>query len=66
IGREMASVLGGGLAPIIATALLAHYRSPGPIAIYLACMALVTVITNLVTPETYPKHLRVRDREMGA
>jgi MFS family permease len=64
IGREIASVLGGGLAPIIATALLAHYRSPGPIAIYLGCMALVTVVTTLLTPETYPRNLRLSDRNL--
>lgn len=68
IGREVASVLGGGLAPIIATALLAHYRSPLPIALYLASMALVTVITTLMTPETYPRQQRLLDRkrEQGA
>jgi MFS family permease len=66
IGREVASVLGGGLAPIIATTLLAHYRSPEPIALYLASMALVTVITALITPETYPRSQRLRDRELEA
>jgi MFS family permease len=66
IGREVASVLGGGLAPIIATALLAHYRSPEPIALYLASMALITVIAALVTPETYPRSQRLRDRELEA
>lgn len=66
VGRELASVLGGGLAPIIATALLAHYRSPEPIALYLASMALITVITTLVTPETYPRQQRMRDRELQA
>ncbi|MFT2188920.1 MFS transporter [Pseudomonas putida] len=62
IGREIASVLGGGLAPIIATALLAHYRAPEPIALYLASMALVTVVTTFLTPETYPREHRIRDR----
>lgn len=66
IGREVASVLGGGLAPIIATALLAHYRAPEPIAIYLASMALITVIATLLTPETYPREQRLRDRALAA
>lgn len=59
IGREVASVLGGGLAPIIATALLAHYRTPEPIALYLGCMAL---ITTFYTPETYTRQQRREDR----
>ncbi|CAG9251601.1 MFS transporter [Paraburkholderia unamae] len=65
IGREVASVLGGGLAPVIATALLAHYRSAVPIAIYLGCLGMVTVITTLLTPETYPAHARARDRGLA-
>jgi MFS family permease len=64
IGREIASVLGGGLAPVIATALLQHYRSAVPIAIYLALLGLVTVITTGLTPETYPATARERDRQL--
>ncbi|MFP3247984.1 MAG: MFS transporter [Paraburkholderia sp.] len=64
IGREIASVLGGGLAPVIATALLQHYRSAVPIAIYLALLGLVTVITTGLTPETYPAAARERDRQL--
>ncbi|KTT30564.1 hypothetical protein SB5_24170, partial [Pseudomonas oryzihabitans] len=55
-------MLGGGLAPIIATALLAHYRAPEPIALYLGCMALITVIATLFTPETYTRQQRLEDR----
>jgi MFS family permease len=62
VGREIASVLGGGFAPMIATALLSHYRSATPIAIYLACLGAVTVITTIATPETYPADVRRRDR----
>jgi MFS family permease len=64
IGREVASVLGGGLAPVIATALLANYRSGLPIAIYLAAMGAVTLITALLTPETYPAAVRKKDRQL--
>lgn len=62
IGREVASVLGGGLAPVIATSLLATYRSGLPIAIYLGVMGAVTIVATLLTPETYPAAARRRDR----
>jgi MFS family permease len=64
IGREVASVLGGGLAPVIATALLATYRSGLPIAIYLGAMGAITLIAALLTPETYPAEERRRDRQL--
>lgn len=58
IGRELASVLGGGLAPMIATALLAYYHHPLPIAIYLGAMGFVSVLTMMFTPETWPRAAR--------
>jgi MFS family permease len=64
LGREVSSVLGGGVAPLIATALLSYYHSATPITIYLAAMVLVTIITTLCAPETYPKSQRVADRMM--
>lgn len=51
IGREVASMLGAGIAPGIATALLIRYRSATPIAIYLAVLGSVSVITACFTPE---------------
>ncbi|TKC80238.1 MHS family MFS transporter [Trinickia terrae] len=58
IGREISSVLGGGLSPMIATALLAHYRNAAPVAIYLVALGLVTVLATCLAPETLPKPLR--------
>ncbi|AXF24376.1 MFS transporter [Burkholderia pyrrocinia] len=58
IGREIASVLGGGLSPVIATALLAHYRSATPIVIYLVILGAVTVVATCFAPETHPKAMR--------
>jgi len=63
IGREISSVLGGGLSPMIATALLAHYRSATPVAIYLAVLGLVTVLATCLAPETFPKALRLHARQ---
>lgn len=60
IGREISSVLGGGLSPMIATALLAHYHSPVPVALYLGALGLITVIATLIARETYPKAMRIK------
>jgi len=60
IGREISSVLGGGLSPMVATALLAHYRSAAPVAIYLVVLGLITVLATCFAPETFPKALRLQ------
>lgn len=44
VGREIASILGGGIAPLVATALFNAYKSPYPVSWYLIAMGLVTTI----------------------
>jgi hypothetical protein len=51
LGAQLASVLGGGLSPFVATALLARYGS-GAVALYLVAMALVTVVAVALAGET--------------
>ena len=51
--RELASVFAGALSPFIATALLAWAGSYWPVAVYLAAMALITVVAVYLTPETF-------------
>jgi MFS family permease len=63
IGREISSVLGGGLSPMIATALLAHYRNATPVALYLGVLGLITVLATCLAPETFPKALRLQARQ---
>jgi MFS family permease len=65
IGRELASVLGGGLSPLIATGLLAYYRSAVPVAIYLGALGLITVIATCFARETWPKALRAAARQQA-
>lgn len=60
IGREISSVLGGGLSPMIATGLLAYYRSAVPVAIYLGALGVITVIATCFAPETWPKSMRIK------
>ncbi|WP_372784276.1 MFS transporter [Phenylobacterium sp.] len=47
LGYQIGSVVGGGLAPIIATALFAHFRSSGPIAVYLAGMCAISLVSTI-------------------
>jgi MFS transporter, MHS family, shikimate and dehydroshikimate transport protein len=52
LGYQLASVFAGGLAPLIATALLGYYGY-GAVAIYTAGMALITLIAVVLASETY-------------
>jgi MFS family permease len=50
--REIGSVLAGGLAPFIATALYAWVGHWWPVALYMAVMTIVTLIALAVGAET--------------
>ena len=52
LGYQLASVLAGGLSPLIATALLAAYGFTA-VAWYLAGMALITIIAVITAAETF-------------
>ncbi|MGH3436007.1 MAG: MFS transporter [Sciscionella sp.] len=52
IGYQLASVVAGGLAPLIATALLAAFGSATPVAFYVAFGAALSVIAVVVARET--------------
>ncbi|HEV3105544.1 MAG TPA: MFS transporter [Trinickia sp.] len=52
LGHEIASVFAGGLSPLVATALLAKYHAPWPVALLLMAMGAITVISLLFTHET--------------
>ncbi len=46
IGYQLASIIAGGPAPLIAAALYAQSRSPWPIAIFISICALISVIAT--------------------
>lgn len=48
LGYQIGAVVGGGFAPIIATALFARYASSLPIAVYLAAMCVVSFFSVLL------------------
>ncbi|MEU4353662.1 MFS transporter [Streptomyces virginiae] len=57
MGSQLASVIGGALAPIVAVALLKDYDSSVPVSIYLGAAAAVTTLTVLVAKETRGRSL---------
>jgi metabolite-proton symporter len=61
LGYQLAAPLSGGVAPLVATALLKWSAGdPFPVGVYLAAMALVTVVAVLLAAET-----KSRDLESG-
>lgn len=51
IGHELANVFAGGLAPLVATALLAAFGVSWPISLYMMGMALITIVALLFARE---------------
>ncbi|MEU9028806.1 MFS transporter [Streptomyces sp. NPDC048383] len=62
MGSQLASILGGALAPIIAVELLREYDSSLPVSLYLCAAALVTTVTVLLARETKGRSLTGTDR----
>ena len=52
LGYQLASVLAGGLSPLVATALLGYYGWPA-VALYTAIMAVITVVATYLAAETF-------------
>jgi MFS family permease len=53
LGYQLGSVLGGGLAPFIATALLSIAHASWPVSLYLIAMAVISLISVSLTRETH-------------
>jgi MFS family permease len=64
LGYQLASVLAGGLSPLIATALLKWSGGrPWPIATYMMLMALVTLVSVYRAVETLPGDVVIESRQ---
>ena len=63
LGYQVTSILAGSLAPIIASALLQHYMSWVPVAIYIAIACTITAATVLTLREMRGLSLRGVDSE---
>lgn len=57
IGSQLASIVAGALAPLIAVALLDAYDSAFPVMLYMAAAAVITLITVYVSRETKDRDL---------
>jgi len=54
IGYQLSAIIGGGLAPIIATSLVAAGGGdPWPVAAYMAALCVITLVSVLLTTETF-------------
>jgi MFS family permease len=51
VGYQLASIVAGGPAPLIAVALLAAYKSYVPIAIYMVVCAVISLVATLLMPD---------------
>jgi hypothetical protein len=51
LGYQLASIIAGGPAPLIATALFASYKSGYPIAVYILACAVISVIAAALLPD---------------
>ena len=58
LGYQLGAILGGGFAPIIATALLAEYRSTVGISIYMAIACAITIVSTWMLSETAGARMR--------
>ena len=52
LGFQFAGVFGGALAPIIATSLVAKFDSTTPVAVYLAIVCAIIVVSAIAARET--------------
>src|ERR687885_1510522 len=63
IGYQLSSIIAGGPAPLIATALFAAYRSSTPVAVYILVTAVISLIATLMMPERSRQDISVEHEE---
>ncbi|GAA1909361.1 MFS transporter [Streptomyces durmitorensis] len=65
MGSQLASIIGGALAPIIAVELLKDFDSATPVALYVCVTVVITTLTVLVAKETRGRSLAERSAAPG-
>ncbi|MFD9727316.1 MFS transporter [Streptomyces sp. NPDC059072] len=66
MGSQLASIIGGALAPIVAVELLKDYGASLPVSLYLAAAVVITTLTVLVAKETRGRDLARNHTQAGA
>lgn len=57
LGYQLGAILGGALAPIIATGLVATFESAFAVSVYMAIACAITVASVLLIPETFRNNM---------
>ena len=66
LGREFSSVVGGGVAPLVCSALLSVYGNAWmPVAAYMMIMSLVSLVAVRLAPETLNRDLTLEADAVG-
>jgi MFS family permease len=56
LGYQLASIFAGGMAPVVATALLAKFHNKTwPVSLYMLSFVIITLIAVIFAEETYKK-----------
>jgi MFS family permease len=63
LGYQLASIIAGGPAPLIATALLAHYHSGYAIALYIAACCVISLVAAALMPDYTGKDVSAEYKE---
>jgi MFS family permease len=66
MGYQLAGVLGGGIAPIVAIALVGATGTSFAVSAYVLAMAVLTLVALAVAPETSERSLRAGSRVAAA
>ena len=65
LARELSAPLAGGIAPFVATALLSSTGAYWPVAVYMIILALITVVSVYLGPETYRRDMTRQEVREG-
>jgi metabolite-proton symporter len=66
MGYQLAGVLGGGIAPIVAIALVRATGTPYAVSAYVLAMLVLTLVALALAPETAERPLRTDPRAVAA
>ena len=55
LGYQIGAICGGGFAPMIATALFAHYKTPMAIGFYMSALCVISLVSVFLLAETHSR-----------